>query len=518
MTTSTISKILTGNCVFDILKDIKFQQKWDELYENTSWATIFQRRQFVQTWYLANKKDITPILLTVYKNGELIGLLPLTTRKPDGELKKNSPLKITGAGKFDAEYQAWLVKSGNNEVFIKTAFEALFEEFPHCKLSLRFIPDASIIEPLKSITSITEKHTVIHKHHRPLMDFSLVEEQKLFRKRHLKAKFNRIHRAGAVEFIKVKDTDEFIKILDEILVFLDFRQAAMFNKLPSKSNPNRTKFLIDLFRQDLLHVTALKLDGETISSIIGMKGKGWMHLAGLISYSPFHSKHSPGLVHLYMLGKMLQEEGFQKFDLTPGYDGYKERVSTSGDEVVELHLSKNIKYGFKKFLRKNLHNTLIKFDVRPMTFELNMKKKIYLIKEKTKGITNSFFSPNRSTDSWAFPSDINNLSVNKNSITDLLKYNENSTIQSRWGFLEKAFLLVSKGAEFYTVTDKKRLLACIWMSANDQLDEDETVSEQAIESYFHSIFKHNKSAFEKYVFECERALSSDKSKAHHENS
>lgn len=153
-----------------------------------------------------------------------------------------------------------------------------------------------------------------------------------------------------------------------------------------------------------------------------------------------------------------------------------------------------------------------------MTFELNMKKKIYLIKEKTKGITNSFFSPNRSTDSWAFPSDINNLSVNKNSITDLLKYNENSTIQSRWGFLEKAFLLVSKGAEFYTVTDKKRLLACIWMSANDQLDEDETVSEQAIESYFHSIFKHNKSAFEKYVFECERALSSDKSKAHHENS
>ncbi|WP_229239630.1 GNAT family N-acetyltransferase [Echinicola soli] len=519
MTTSTISKTFIGNCVFDILKDNNFQQEWDKLYENTSWATVFQKREFVETWYTVNQEYITPILLTVFEGSELIGLLALTTAKQNGELKKNGSLKITGAGKFDAEYQAWLVKEGHNETFVKNGFEALFKEFPQCKLSLRFIPDPSIIEPLKSLTSIREKHTVLHKHHRPLMDFALVEEQKLFRKRHLKAKYNRIHRAGNVEFINVTDTDEFIQVLNEILVYLDFRQAAMFNKLPSKSNPNRNKFLVDLFRKDLLHVTALKLDGETISSIIGMKGKGWMHLAGLISYSPFHSKHSPGLVHLYMLGRMLQEEGYQKFDLTPGYDGYKERVSTSGDEVIELHLSKNIKYGIKKFLRKNLHNTLIKFDVRPMTFELNLKKKIYLIKEKVNGITRSIFSSDKPKATWSFPSDTVNLSVHKNCITDLLKYTDQNTTQSRWEFLEKAFTLVSKGAEFYSVTDGVQLLASIWIASNEQQTGTDETSPQIAESYFHKAFKNNKSAFERYVIECESTPSpSDKSNQHHENS
>ncbi|WP_229683502.1 GNAT family N-acetyltransferase [Echinicola rosea] len=519
MTTSTISKTFIGNCVFDILKDTDFQQGWDELYETTRWATVFQKRKFVEAWYIANQENITPILLTVFEGKELIGLLALTTGKADGELKKNSPLKITGAGKFDAEYQTWLVKDGYNETFVKNGFEALFNEFPQCKLSLRFIPDASIVGPLKSVTSITEKHTVLHSHHRPLMDFSLVEEQKLFRKRHLKAKYNRIHRAGKVEFIKVTDPNEFVQVLNEILVYLDFRQAAMFNKLPSKSNPNRNKFLIDLFQKDLLHVTALKLDGETISSIIGMKGKGWMHLAGLISYSPFHSKHSPGLVHLYMLGKMLQDEGYQKFDLTPGYDGYKERLSTSGDEVIELHLSKNIKYGIKKFLRKNLHHTLVKFDIRPMTFELNVKKKIYLIKEKTKGITKSIFSSDKSNPTTSFPSEQFNLSVNKNCISDLLKYNDKSAAQSRWEFLEKAFILVSKGAEFYSVSDDSRLLASIWIAPSDQQTDEHKTSLLITDSYFHTAYRKHKPALESYVIERESKSSpSNKPSSDHENS
>ncbi|WP_245949351.1 GNAT family N-acetyltransferase [Echinicola strongylocentroti] len=519
MTTSTISRTFIGNCVFDILKDTGFQREWDRLYATTSWATIFQERQFVESWYYANQQEITPILLTVFEDDELVGLLALTTSKTNGEFQKDRSMKITGAGKFDAEYQTWIVKDGYNEIFIKNGFEALFNEFPQCKLSLRFIPDPSIIEPLKSLTSIKEKHIVLHKHHRPLMDFALVEEQKLFRKRHLKAKYNRIHRAGQVAFSKVTEIDEFIQILDEILVYLDFRQAAMFNKLPSKSNPNRHKFLIELFKKDLLHVTALKLDGETISSIIGMKGKGWMHLAGLISYSPFHSKHSPGLVHLYMLGKMLQEEGYHKFDLTPGYDGYKERFSTSGDEVVELHLSKNLKYGVKKFLRKNLHNTLVKFDVRPMSFELNMKKKIYLIKEKTKGITKSFFSANETMASYSFPSEDAGLSVKKNSITDLLKYNDRNGLQSRWEFLERAFSLVSRGAEFYSISDGKKLLASIWITSDDEKPSNDESMPSIADSYFHTSFKNNNRAFENYVIESEsNRTSSEKPTSHHENS
>lgn len=504
MTATTVSKTLVGKCAFDILEDEGFQKEWDALYESCSWATIFQKREFVHSWYRANIDSCTPILLTVYKQGTLIGLLALTTGS-DKDFKTDSSIKITGAGQFDAEYQVWLAKDEYNELFIQSGFEALFREFPQCKLSLRFVPNSDIIAPIKSIGFLTEKHTVFHKHHRPLMDFSLVEEQKLFRKRHLKAKYNRIQRAGKVEFVKIDDPVEFMEVLEEILVYLDFRQAAMFNKLPSKSNPNRNKFLLDLFQQDILHVTALKLDGKTISSIIGMKGKGWMHLAGLISYSPFHSKHSPGLVHLFMLGQMLQEEGFAYFDLTPGDDGYKERVSTSSDEVVELHLSKNFKYGVKKFLRKNLHYALLKFNIRPMSFQLEMKKKAYLLKKKTIGLSKSFLPGNGTKPCTSFSPTQPGIKINRNSIPDLMKFKEENGALSKWEFLENAFNLVSRGNEFYSITNESRLMGVVWI----QTGEDESKPEITLtESYFHGSFKLNKDAFCAYVKEeANKALS-----------
>lgn len=494
----TTTKVISGNELNTLMEDENFKESWDSLYASCPWATIFQDRKFIFSWYKANQTSTTPLVILSYENSILKGVLPLVIDKPYFKESSSQQVKINGAGKYDAEYQAWLCSEEFNYDFIHNALTTLFTQYPNAKLSLRFIPRVDLACAIVENPE-WKKYTVMQKHHRPLMDFKLTEETKLFRKRHLKAKYNRICRAGKLEFIKVSDINEFKEILDEILVNLDFRQAAMFNKMPSKNNPNRSEMLISLFERDILHVTALKLDGETISSIIGMKGSGWMHLAGLISYSSFHSKYSPGLVHLFLLGQMLQEEGYEYFDLTPGYDAYKERVSTSSDEVVELNISKVTQYGFKKYVRKKFHKVLLNYNIRPMTFDLKVDKFAYLVKGKSLGFVQSLLPAKKQIPQGISNPEEAGLKVNRNKIKDLMKYDSSNTLLTRWEFLENAFGLISKGEYFYSFTDDKDLLAVVWFQSVTNDNGDETGEIKISDSYIHPSIKKYEKSFMDYV-------------------
>lgn len=477
--------IVSGKLAVDLMNNPEFLHSWDNLYRNCEWATIFQSKEFVRSWYENNSDIFSPIIILCIEEDNIKSLLFLTAKTNGKPIKVNSSLEIKGAGLFDAEYQVWLSGS-EDDGFLMNAIEALFEEYPNCHFSLRFIPAKNLINPLINNTQ-WKKHLVSVNHHRPLMDFKLTDEQKLFRKRHLKAKFNRINRVGKIELKEINDPDEFRAVLKEVLVHLDFRQAAMFNKIPSKKDPQRPYFLQSLFESGILHVTVLTLDGEIISSIIGVKDHQWIHLAGLISFSPFHAKHSPSLVHLFMLGQLMKDQGYMVFDLTPGDDGYKERISTSSDEVVEISISKNVKFKLKKSVKKIIHKSLLKLNVRPMSFELSLKKQKYLFKNK---IVKKLQKPDRTADSQDI-TDIKAIVFKKNDLKELLLFNDPSG-ETQWEFLENASKLISEGLHFYTYSSQNILRCCIWFDQEeDQNLEIPTgsITPKIVQHYLHPSFK-----------------------------
>jgi hypothetical protein len=70
-------KLLAGEGVYELLTNEGFLDAWDALYNKCTWATVFQSRAFVTTWYHTYKQKYTPVLLIESNGSELTGLLPM---------------------------------------------------------------------------------------------------------------------------------------------------------------------------------------------------------------------------------------------------------------------------------------------------------------------------------------------------------------------------------------------------------------------------------------------------------
>jgi hypothetical protein len=55
-----------GDEVFELLAEKSIQLGWDTLYKLCPWATVFQSRLFVTTWYQIYGKEYEPILIRVF--------------------------------------------------------------------------------------------------------------------------------------------------------------------------------------------------------------------------------------------------------------------------------------------------------------------------------------------------------------------------------------------------------------------------------------------------------------------
>jgi hypothetical protein len=260
-------------------------------------------------------------------------------------------------------------------------------------------------------------------------------------------------------------------------VLYDFRQSALFNKSPFKDDPVKEDFLLQLFRLQLLHVTVLKAGGKTMAAVAAVAGKDdWMHLAGVNCHSPFNARfYSPGFLHFILLAKQLANEGIQYFDLSPGYDAYKDDLANLHDEVKELVISPSLKFHLKRQFKKWIHTRLIAAGIRPMTTELALKKYIYLMRRRSvmsviKGMVNRL-QPKRKKqlyriETGTLPS--SKMVLQTNNLRDLMQFEGSKKDPvTRWEFLEDAMYRLERGQHCYTRAENGRLLCCAWFGNPD---------------------------------------------------
>ncbi|UCS92969.1 GNAT family N-acetyltransferase [Echinicola marina] len=466
-----------GNEAFEILTNQNFQRGWDNLYYHCPWATVFQHRSFISSWYQMYQEEFQPIIISEQYGKVITGIIHLAI--PTKELKKKSMVKIHGAGEFNAEYHAWLTKSNNNS-FIKTSLSLLLREFPKCKVILRYLPPET---PLSWTNSHQWKRKIIlQASKRPLMDTYHPDFPNLLRKRHLKAKYNRINKAGHLKLEEINDTDEFSKLLLFLKDQYDFRQGALFNKNQFRDDPKKAPFLKRLFDAGLLHVSTLKLNDDITAAVISMTDKNWVHLAGLISHSPFYSQYSPGLVQLYMLGRKFYFDHIEVFDLTPGNDPYKDRLATHNDIAYELVITENKLFKYKRAARKAFFDGLYRYGILPQKLKLQFEKNVYIFKNKYKYLLAAgmrsilmHLSASPSTKPFEITDEqIKNapqIIFKINHLEDLLNYQQGRSTLTRWEFLDNALKRFEEGQNSYSISKNGQLEFCAWIIKMNNKDK-----------------------------------------------
>jgi hypothetical protein len=130
----------------------------------------------------------------------------------------------------------------------------------------------------------------------------------------------------------VDDGAAFAALMDQVAPLYDLRQGAAHGALPFREDPLKTAFYRALQREtDLLHVTAMRVEDELVAAHVGIRSRNTV-LVGMPAHSPRYTRHSAGKLLFYELALLLEQEGVDALDLTPGGE-YKDRFATHFDEA-----------------------------------------------------------------------------------------------------------------------------------------------------------------------------------------
>ncbi|TPE42507.1 GNAT family N-acetyltransferase [Pontibacter mangrovi] len=494
------TEVYVGAKALALFADEDFITAWNELYEQCDWATVFQSSAFVETWYNSFGNLYEPVIVKREENGQLTGLLTLA--------RGVEKLGITAAGGWDAYYHTWLVTENDQDRFIRSALAAVRKRFPGQKVMFKYIPPNTPLSWLHT-DAFWRRRYVIRPFKRPVMEFTNPEVQQLFRKKQFRECRNRLARLGELRYEQVKDLETFIAVIDELAVQYDFRKGATLNKLPFRSCPAKKDFLLGLFKQNLLHVTLLKIDEKIIASLVATEGKGqWLHGAGINTHSPEFGRHSPGYVIMTMLGQQLHGEGYFAFDLTPGGHAYKDRLATGHDQLYELTITDWQKAFagrlFYDYLKKASMYGLSRAGINPKALRGQFERNISLAKEKVKlaklnGLEVIREGGAKETVSHTFVLGALRvqpepwLSLKQNNLADLLNYHVAGGKQTRWEFLEDAMRRLENGERAFTWEENGQLKACAWVRSQPEAGKAKQVLDATIpalasvlcSSYFH---------------------------------
>lgn len=461
-------ELLEGEEVISLCLEPEFQAGWEALYRGCSWATVFQSRQFVTTWYQIYQNDYLPILIKAEQHGKLTGLLAMA---------RNKNGLIIGAGANQAEYQAWLAADALGEDFIHSALLEVRKRFPgngirlkyiHDKVPLSWIVDHSIWNKRCFLQAVKQSYMVINDE---------VLTKKL-RKPNRRNKINRLKRLGELKFERITGRGELAAVIDELSTLSDFRKGAMYNKFYFREDLLKKEFLLALAELNILHVSVLKLNDKIIASNIGTAGKDLLSMhSGINSHDPSFAKYSPGILHFLLLGKLLVEEGVEILDLGPGVNSYKEEITTDAAQLYVLSIDSV--YHTALFKIKSKLTGLLKKLTSVVGIEPGVLKRI---KINAVGYNKSSFIKGfinqarwgRATRKYEVEADnlmsysACSINIQQDSLCDLLDFEQDrKTRLERRGFLADAMRRFDAGEQCYSLAENGRLLSCVWLQKSE---------------------------------------------------
>lgn len=317
---------VNGAAAVQLLNDPSFVDAWTSLLAACPWGTGFQSPHFVRTWYAHYRERFAPYLLLARDaDGRLIGLLTLGAA--DGG-------RFVVAGDWQAEYHAWVSRPEDGDAFVVAALAGLEARQP---LRFRYLPPGAPTGWLAR-PEFARRHA-LHTHPRPLYALGDGSDARSsLKKSGNKKRLKMLGEVGPITLKHLREPDEVRAALDQMIPLHDARHAAVRGSSPFRNDPRKRSFYLGLLSDpDLLHMSALYAGERLVAGHIGVRTGGDLQF-GVLAHDPTHSRASPGKFLIYYLAQRLTGEGFTRFDLTAGGEGYKDRFANGGDSVHTLEL------------------------------------------------------------------------------------------------------------------------------------------------------------------------------------
>ncbi|PKN64372.1 MAG: hypothetical protein CVU57_14985 [Deltaproteobacteria bacterium HGW-Deltaproteobacteria-15] len=327
---SSSASVVVGNSALSLLDSTRFVAQWKNLMESCPWATVFQSPSFCIPWFRVYAERYEPVLVIQRREGALEGLLVLAI-----ERKKNI---LVHAGDRHAEYQVWICRLADAEIFPCAAFAALRQTYRKGMLRLIYTaPGTPLDWALRANNGSIRTDVRFHK--RGLMrlgEGSKIESS--LRKRGNKSRLARLKRIGPISFSQLRAVADLDAAMDEIVVQCDVRHGGMHQLLPFSEDPLRRRMYLEWMSEpELVHATALRVGSKLVASHVSLINGRDIPL-GLFTHAPELGAHSPGKLLILFLGRLLGEHGYEHLDLTPGDDSYKNRFADDFDQVAVLDI------------------------------------------------------------------------------------------------------------------------------------------------------------------------------------
>jgi CelD/BcsL family acetyltransferase involved in cellulose biosynthesis/RimJ/RimL family protein N-acetyltransferase len=314
-------EIHRGDAALALIGRPAFRHAWRSLHQACPWSTAFQDVPFAETWYRSYRTRFAPVVVAGWTDATLTGLLLLAVSHDEATL--------CHVGAQQAEYQVWL---STDDRFAGAALDALAAAFPGRRLQLLFVPPGVPFTPSERWRTRCFQRPITA----PFLATNPADSvRESMRKKANKSKLNRLARLGKITFERVADDAAFATLLDQIAPLYELRQGAAHDALPFREDPLKKSFYLALQREtDLLHVTAMRVDDELVAAHVGFRSRNTV-LVGMPAQSPRYARHSAGKLLFYELALLLEQEGVDALDLTPGGE-YKDRFATHFDEASIL--------------------------------------------------------------------------------------------------------------------------------------------------------------------------------------
>jgi CelD/BcsL family acetyltransferase involved in cellulose biosynthesis len=409
-----------------------------------------------------------PVLVTQREGaGALSGLLVAARSRRDG--------RLVVAGTNHAEYQAWIGSEESGDSFAVAALRALDEVFPRLQLTFKYLPPGTPSRSLLADAGLGPR-CHLQPHPRPLMRVDRGALETSLKKSGTRSRVNRLKRLGDLALERIVDPEAFAAVIDEISRQYDFRQGARHGESPFRADPCKRRFHLALLRQPgLLHVTVLRVGGTVAAAHVGMQGPHMLHL-GVFSHSPFLAGHSPGKLHLLMLGLRLADEGIEILDLTPGADPYKDRFANSSDEVTQLTVfgtaAERMRQRARETSLRSLKRAAGVFGITPAMVRGAVAEARRI---RLGGLTRAGLAlAAGGAEPCVYRADVAarvpspQSTPRRDALDDLLCFEPARRGESRRAFLADALARLERGEHAYTHAENGRLLHCAWLAGGPQ--------------------------------------------------
>lgn len=325
-----------GHRARGLLEDPTFVERWQALAASDPKFTLLQEPAFVRAWFRAYGGDHDPVLATGTSGGELQALLPLALGLRDR--------RLSHVGGGQAEYHGWISTPEVASEFPPRALAMLRKAVPFDTWHWRWCPPGTTLgwedDPALHREGL---HAVVEWRPSPVLDLTDgAKVDRLLDNRSLRSKINRYKRDGGYRFERIRDAVRTRGLIDEFARQCDFRQEVVNGVRPFADDLRKADFFVR--RQDFpdsVHFSVLWNGERPVAFHLG-GCDGHTCLLGASAYAPSDARNSPGTLLLVELARALRAEGYERLDLTPGTDPYKQRFAT-GEQLlarVTLHGSR----------------------------------------------------------------------------------------------------------------------------------------------------------------------------------